>query len=546
MKHGTVTRTARTTRTTTCLATGAVAALLGLAACSSSGTTASPGTSAASGSSTSAGSKGTTGSTSGSSAGSGTTPPTKAPVDRPAGPAATLAGPLTAGKGINLLSANPGPPLDAAGYTESEYTAEGTATSYKPKTEGDLPTDGTYSLVTDKEAAYKTRIVVRRPSDPAKFNGTVIVEWLNVSSGADVAPEYTYLAAEILRKGYAWVGVSAQRIGVEGGAVAVAAPGAGDLMGAGKGIKTIDPDRYASLTHPGDGYSYDLFTQIGEAVRKPGAVNPFDGLDVTQLLAVGESQSGFTLTTYANGVQPLTKMFDGFLIHSRGGAPAPVVVPDGGGIDIAGSILAPATKIRTDLAVPVMIVQTESDVVGVLNYFPARQDDSKMVRLWEVAGAAHADKFQVGIGEDLMECAVPINRGQQSYVLKAALRHLDTWARGGAAAPEQPRLEVKESTDSRAYVLDENGNVKGGVRTPSVDAPTKVLSGEAPAGSSIICVLMGSTEPLPKERLTALYADKAAYEAAYAKAADAAIDAGVILEDDRADLLAEADPSALG
>src|SRR6478672_5025033 len=35
------------------------------------------------------------------------------------------------------------------------------------------------------KADYTTRIVVLTPTDDAKFNGTVIVEWLNVSGGID-------------------------------------------------------------------------------------------------------------------------------------------------------------------------------------------------------------------------------------------------------------------------------------------------------------------------------------------------------------------------
>ena len=36
-------------------------------------------------------------------------------------------------------------------------------------------------------ADYRTRILVYRPADAARFNGTVVVEWLNVSGGLDGA-----------------------------------------------------------------------------------------------------------------------------------------------------------------------------------------------------------------------------------------------------------------------------------------------------------------------------------------------------------------------
>src|SRR5215471_2146303 len=334
---------------------------------------------------------------------SGTTT-TVPPISRPAGAAATLAGPLTAGKGISLAAASAGPSLKKAGYTEAEYTASGTARSYSSA--GPLPTDGRFSLRPAAKAPYTTRIVVRRPARQADFNGTVVVEWLNVSGGVDAAPDYTYLADELLRSGYAWVGVSAQRIGVEGGAIAVSVPGAAGL-GAGKGLKGLDPVRYGKLAHPGDAYSYDIYTQVARALRGHGTVDVLSGLKVARVLAAGESQSAFTLTTYIDGVQPLTHEFDGFFVHSRGGAPAPLGTA-GAGIDIAGSIGGKPTIIRTDTDVPVIVVETETDLLSVLGYLPAQQPDSKNFRLWEVAGTAHADKFQLGPTEKILGCSQPI------------------------------------------------------------------------------------------------------------------------------------------
>ncbi len=136
-------------------------------------------------------------------------------VIRPAGPVATIGGPLTGGQGIALAAASTGPSLASYGYSEAEYTASGTATAYAAP--DGLPANGRYDLQPTSQASYETRIVVRRPTNPAKFNGTVVVEWLNVSAGADSSPDWTYLADELIRGGYAWVGVSAQAVGVIGG-----------------------------------------------------------------------------------------------------------------------------------------------------------------------------------------------------------------------------------------------------------------------------------------------------------------------------------------
>ena len=58
------------------------------------------------------------------------------------------------------------------------------------------------------------------------------------------------------------------------------------------------------------------------------------------------------------------------------------------------SAAATPMPIRDDLDVPVIMVQTETDLLGGCDYLPARQPDSAYVRLWEVAGTAHADQFQ--------------------------------------------------------------------------------------------------------------------------------------------------------
>lgn len=83
--------------------------------------------------------------------------------------------------------------------------------------------------------------MVDRPANPARFNGTVIVEWLNDTAGSDTAAQWTNGHDELVRDGFAWVGVSAQQVGVDA-------------------LKQADPVRYAALSHPGDSYSYDIFS----------------------------------------------------------------------------------------------------------------------------------------------------------------------------------------------------------------------------------------------------------------------------------------------
>lgn len=424
--------------------------------------------------------------------------------------------PLAAGDS-GIVSARPGPDLAAAGLTETEYAASGTAVSYAAD---DLPADGHWSLRESEAAAYVTRVVVRRP-DAAAASGTLVVEWLNVSSGMDAAPGWTFFAEEVVRRGHAYAAVSAQHAGVEGGLSSVTV---GDIGS--PGLKGGNPGRYGELSHPGDAFAYDLFSQVARAVA--------DDLGASCVLATGESQSAFALTSYANGVQPLAGLFDGLLVHSRGGAALPLGRA-GAGLAMADVVTGTPTRLRTDLDVPVLVVQTETDLFGHLAYLPARQPDHDRLRVWEIAGAAHADKFVIGDFEEFLGCAEPVNRGQQVFVVRAALHHLERWARGVSAPPAGLPLEVADD----GYVLDEVGNARGGVRTPAVDAPVEVLSGLGVAGASNICRLFGSTAVLPTERLAALWPDADAYRTAYAEAVDAAVAAGFVLADDRDELLAD-------
>ncbi|MFN9926657.1 MAG: alpha/beta hydrolase domain-containing protein, partial [Phenylobacterium sp.] len=174
---------------------------------------------------------------------------------------------------------------------------------------GEPTVDGRWQALPAETAPYATRIVVVRPADPKRFNGTVAVEWLNVTAGLDAAPDWSYLHRELMRGGYAYVGVSAQRVGVEGGS----------RFGSGGALKSANPARYGALSHPGDAYAFDMFTQVGRVVDSRQVLG---GLKAARVLAMGESQSASYLTTYVNAVDRLARVYDGFLIHSRSGGAA--------------------------------------------------------------------------------------------------------------------------------------------------------------------------------------------------------------------------------
>ena len=69
--------------------------------------------------------------------------------------------------------------LHKIGYVEEEYLASGKANVYS------WPAPGR-AVVRTPDAPYTTRVLVRRPANPSRFSGTVIVEILNPSNAFDL------------------------------------------------------------------------------------------------------------------------------------------------------------------------------------------------------------------------------------------------------------------------------------------------------------------------------------------------------------------------
>jgi Alpha/beta hydrolase domain len=410
--------------------------------------------------------------------------------------------------------------LGAVGYRTEELLLSGIATACAGET-----------------AAYTTRLVVYRPDDPARGNGAAVVEWLNVSGGFDVPALWMSTHRHLVREGFVWVGVTAQRVGVHGG---------GGVLPE-SGLRVIDPDRYGPLTHPGDEFAFDLFTRAGRVVR--------ERLGVERLLAAGESQAALYLVAYLNEVAPTARVFDGYLLQGRPGGAAPL---DGSFTLTLDEPRAPgAVRIRNDVATPVLVVQSETDLLGRLDYHPARQPDGDRFRVWEVAGTAHCDTyFLLAAALDSGELAVdelarlvltadeplgmptelPINAGpQMHFVLHAAIDHLDRWVRGAGPPPSADRLVVRDGTDGPTFVLDEHGNARGGVRSPWVEVPIATLSGLGQPGD--LMQLFGTSSVFDPVTLDRIYPGGAEdFGARFDASTDDAVRAGFLLAVDAGEI----------
>jgi hypothetical protein len=393
--------------------------------------------------------------------------------------------------------------LAPLGYEEHEYFISGTATG------GAAP------------AAYTTRIIVTRPTNPARFNGSVLLDWTNVTAQFENAVDTVEAHEYLLREGWATVHVSAQSAGI---CCTPLTP------------KVWDPVRYETLSHPGDAYANSMFSQIAQAIDSPVGLDPLGGLPGPRLLiAAGQSQSAGKLDTYARQEQPSAGIIDGFLIHGGGSKSWP----------------APP-------AVPVLHLLSDQEAAPA-----APTQSGNNYRMWEIAGAAHSD-FWIGYHQEAGQGprfaggpkqpasadhdlhATAGNYGEvphpmqatcilagatfpMRYAVSAALSHLDTWVRTGVVPPESPRFQF----NGTALARDQYGNALGGIRLPPIDVPVAQYR-------STDCVLGGLTVPFTEVQLKQLYPTHADYYSQMQARTATSVVAGFLLPEDAADLLARA------
>ena len=435
------------------------------------------------------------------STGSAATPTT-------AGHAGALAGPVPTPKLSTPPAGIHGHPLwdswhelKSVGYTQQEYLVSGTARALDGST-----------------APYTTRIIVFRPASEKRFNGSVMLDWVNVTAQFE-NPVDTLEARELLlREGWAFVHVSAQQAGL---CCTPLTP------------KVYDPVRYAAIDHPGDQYSADIFSQVAKAVRShPRGLDPMQGLQVKRVIAAGQSQSADKLYDYVVNYQQSAHVIDGFLIHGNGTVKKTVPKP---------------------LTVPVLNLLSDREAD------PAPPTDDPLYRLWEVAGTAHSDYFigyqQVhGQGPRVADrppadrsgyraiidaagnygqlpdplfgtCTLAGATMPMHYATSTALHRLDHWVRTGIRPSAAPRYRFDANGQ---LAKDQFGNTEGGIRLPPIEVPVATYE-------STSCNLGGITIPFTDAQVQQLYPTFADYQTKMRRATDRAVRRGWLLRPDAVD-----------
>jgi hypothetical protein len=426
--------------------------------------------------------------------------------------------------------------VKSLGYDEAEYFLSGTATRYRLAAGTELSRDGHWRAEPAGEAPFRTRMLVYRPADPAKFNGTVIVTWNNVTAGYDL---FGAESLELFEGGFALVCLTTQKVGIEG------------LPPSPQGLAAWDPDRYGTLSIPSDDYSYDIFTQCAVAVgkdRQRQPVDPMGGLEVRHVVAQGASQSAGRLGTYVNAIQPLTHAFDGFILAIYFGSGSPLEVGD-----TVVNINLPQTAsprqrlrgsnlLRNDLGVPVFVVNSELEAMACQG---VRQPDTGTFRYWESAGTCHVSAQnqrdrQARLDRDqvrTLPLTEGINRIPMLPLYEAVFHHMHRWVSEGVLPPSQPKVEF--AGDPAEVVRDEHGIARGGIRLPQAEVPLGQNSA-IPLKDDVFAFLGGSCHPFSRDKIHALYGSKANFLARFEAAATRAVEAGVLMPRDVPGLIAEA------
>ncbi len=403
--------------------------------------------------------------------------------------------------------------LKRYGYVEEEYLYSGKANVYTLK-------NGRAEIKTEN-ADYTNRFILRKPENPAKFSGNVIVELLNSTNSWDVSPMWCLLWQKMLQEGDIYIGITVRAICT-------------------KALKTFDPNRYEKVSwknpsvNPGeidqkillwqhcsketeDGLLWDMLTQLGNLMKSEEG-SKIAGRPVNKVFAVGCSQSSMQLSTYINvfhettRVSPVEVPYDGYLSYS--GCRMVALNQEEAPAEVTDEI-----QITKNCPVPVIRCMTQWDFKDFTGYIGLRREDSDALgdrfRLYELAGQAHNSFsgafYRPGyeevekLGKTTALPSTDITSLPLEAFMRQALENLILWS-GDAniVPPHAPSLiEVDENHNE---VLDKNRNCIGGFRFPQLDVPIATYCSGTKKNDQDSCFI-----PFSEEKLKKLYPTRRDY-----------------------------------
>lgn len=421
-----------------------------------------------------------------------------------------LGGPALAAPAAALQSSSADRPffsvqgdLQSRGYVEEEWIVHGQARAHATHYGG--KTTGTFVGV---PTPYVTRILVRRPLHPGRFNGIAVVEWENVSNGFPSGNIWLAGSEHLMRAGYVWVGVTAQGFGgVER-------------------LRNWNSSRYGRLVIPNDGkmaaepYALGIFDDVGGLLRAQNGPLRSVG-SPKHLVAAGQSQSGIWLTTYLNAGLAANGPFDGFVLSAAIGS-----------------------AIVSDLSKPVLRIVPEGDVRG--DEASMRIPDGPLFRQWEIAGASHVDRdlrrareplelrdlgqsTQAAIAGTCKETAIGTTTPAK-FVLHAGFEAMRRWIDSGVPPRSIQRLARRTTGGSTELVRSDAGRVVDGIQLPTYTAPIGLDVGANSGGPG--CASQGYHLPFTPVQMAGAYRSAGDRALRLRSAATEQVRQGVLLQSD--------------
>lgn len=422
--------------------------------------------------------------------------------------------------------------LSRVGYVSEEYLLPGVADVAEPIAVVDglarQPSEGNPNglvarpldfdpKVLQAAVPFVTRVIVYRPRDPKTFSGRVLMEPLHIGGGGHPVVFRT-IHPFAIANGDVFVGVQHPNNFEE--------------------VRGKDPARYSALQAADASQLWGMIATAGRAVRQGGLAG-LAGYDVRRQFLTGRSFTGMATSAFANFHHASAKLddgrntFDGYLPLSCG-------------------------YLIRGLDVPVIRLNTLGDyaMFGLHTRLPDSDEPGQQTRLYEVAGACHYYKYAPPAGEPpepgrgaadgegagppgTPEWLASFGPGSRAndlpvrLVASAALANLYRWIEDGVAPPHAPMFET---TPDGKPVMDAQGNVLGGVRTPYVDVPVATYG----AGEGQFW-LHGYMRPFNGGELRALYGNRETYLARFRASLDRAVSGRWVLPGDAPLMLADAE-----
>jgi hypothetical protein len=463
---------------------------------------------------------------------------------------------------------------DGADYTRSEARVHGELDPAEP-----IPGLSRAARTAAGRVAYRTRLWLVVPSDPARDRGTLVVDVINRGRPVSHGLYNSLRDLDPLGRGNAFL----QRHGFAVAAVAWE-------LGQGADLPSFRDENGAQRYVEGVGLA--IVRDVTDFLRRDPE-SPLAGR-VQWAVGVGYSQTArFLKTLLVEGYNRVDgrAVFDGLHVQAGHAGLVPILATGTGPVssvdefpgfetpefpgvhveplawrDIVARAQAraePLPKIAvTNMGQDYLALRTSLSRTGAKG--SADLPIPANVRIWDVAGAPHGLM-------PVAECERPPGELDFRPVMRAVLLHLDRWVRGEAeppaslllpleARPDDPELLQAPKALPGAVVLapqrDSDGNHVGGVRVPDLVAPLAAHGFQNRPLGDRTCALAGATAPFartragrlaagdPRPSLEERYPSREAWVERVRAAADALVAQGFLLDEDRERILARAAKSA--